>query len=199
MPQAIEFFFDFSSPYGYIASRLIDDLAARHGREVIWKPILLGAIFKLTGMAPLTTIPLKGNYVQRDFPRTARFHGIPFAMPTPFPFSGVQANRAFYWLDSTDPAAAHGLAHALYDAAFSGHDISRAEAVVEIAAIRGIDRAAVSAGMASPEAKDRTRTENDAAAARNVFGSPYIIVDGEPFWGSDRLDHIEKWLETGGW
>src|SRR5271165_1784529 len=100
MPQPIEFFFDFSSPYGYIASRLIDDLAARHGREVTWKPILLGAIFKLTGGAPLTTVPLKGEYSQRDFPRTARFHGIPFTMPTPFPFSGVQANRAFYWLNS---------------------------------------------------------------------------------------------------
>ena len=67
MPQPIEFFFDFSSPYGYIASRLIDDLGAKHGREVIWKPILLGAIFKLTGMAPLTTIPLKGDYVEARF------------------------------------------------------------------------------------------------------------------------------------
>jgi 2-hydroxychromene-2-carboxylate isomerase len=199
MAQPIEFFFDFSSPYGYIASRLIDDLAKRHGREVTWKPILLGAIFKLTGMAPLTTIPLKGEYVQRDFPRTARFHGIPFAMPTPFPFSGVQANRAFYWLDSADPKAAQALAHALYDAAFSGHDISGGEAVVEIAVGLGHDRAAVAAGMASPDAKDRTRAENDAAAARNVFGSPYIVVDGEPFWGSDRLDQVEKWLETGGW
>jgi 2-hydroxychromene-2-carboxylate isomerase len=199
MPQPIEFFFDFSSPYGYIASRLIDDLAARHGREVTWKPILLGAIFKLTGSAPLTTIPLKSDYSQRDFPRTARFYGVPFTMPAQFPFSGVQANRAFYWLDGTDPKAARALAHALYDWAFSGHDIASPEAVIEIAAGLGIDRAAVAAGMASPEAKERTRAENDAAVARNVFGSPYIVVDGEPFWGSDRLDQIEKWLETGGW
>jgi 2-hydroxychromene-2-carboxylate isomerase len=199
MPQPIEFFFDFSSPYGYIASRLIDDLAARHGREVTWKPILLGAIFKLTGGAPLTTIPLKGEYSQRDFPRTARFHGIPFTMPPQFPFSGVAANRAFYWLDASAPKAARALAHALYDHAFSGHDIANPEAVVEVAAGLGIDRAAVTAGMSSPEAKERTRAENDAAAARNVFGSPFIVVDGEPFWGSDRLDQVEKWLETGGW
>jgi 2-hydroxychromene-2-carboxylate isomerase len=199
MPQPIEFFFDFSSPYGYIASRLIDDLAARHGREVTWRPILLGAIFKLTGSGPLTTIPLKSEYSQHDFPRTARFHGIPFTMPAQFPFSGVQANRAFYWLDSIDPKAAHALAHALYDWAFSGHDIGSAEAVIEVAVGLGIDRAAVTAGMASPEAKDRTRAENDAAVARNIFGSPYIVVDGEPFWGSDRLDQIEKWLESGGW
>jgi 2-hydroxychromene-2-carboxylate isomerase len=199
MPQPIEFFFDFSSPYGYIASRLIDDLAARHGREVVWRPILLGAIFKLTGSAPLTTIPMKGEYSKRDFARTARYHGIAFKMPDPFPFSGVQANRAYYWLDSTDPKAARGLAHALYDAAFSGKDIASPQAVIEIAGGLGINRAAVTAGIASPEAKERTRAESDAAAARNIFGSPYFVVDGEPFWGSDRLDQIEKWLETGGW
>jgi 2-hydroxychromene-2-carboxylate isomerase len=199
MPQPIEFFFDFSSPYGYIASRLIDDLAAKHGRAVTWRPILLGAIFKVTGMAPLTTIPMKGTYVQRDFPRTAQFLGVPFKMPAVFPFSGVAANRAFYWLDSSDPKAAHGLAQALYNHAFSGHDIASPEAVIEVAVATGIDRAAVTAGIGSPEAKDRTRAENDAAAARNVFGSPYIVVDGEPFWGTDRLDQVEKWLETGGW
>jgi 2-hydroxychromene-2-carboxylate isomerase len=199
MPQPIEFFFDFSSPYGYIASHLIDDLAAKHRRTVTWRPILLGAIFKVTGMAPLTTIPMKGDYVQRDFPRTARLYGIPFKMPPVFPFSGVAANRAFYWLDNSDPEAAHKLARALYDHAFSGHDIASPESVIEVAVAKGIDRAAVTTGIGSAEAKERTRAENDAAAARNVFGSPYIVVDGEPFWGSDRLDQVEKWLETGGW
>ncbi len=93
MPAPIEFFFDFSSPYGYIASRRIDDLGARHGRAVIWRPILLGAVFKLTGMTPLTEIPMKGDYAKHDFARTARLHGLPFAMPEPFPFSGLSAKR----------------------------------------------------------------------------------------------------------
>jgi 2-hydroxychromene-2-carboxylate isomerase len=199
MPAPIEFFFDFSSPYGYIASRLIDDLGARHGRAVIWRPILLGAVFKLTGMTPLTEIPMKGDYAKHDFARTARLHGLPFAMPEPFPFSGLSANRAFYWLDSSDPEAARGLAHALYDAAFSGHAIGGAEAVADIAAGLGLDRTAVLTGMAAAEAKERTRMENEAALARGVFGSPFIIVDGEAFWGVDRLDQAERWLETGGW
>jgi len=199
VPQPIAFFFDFSSPYGYIASRLIDDLAARHGRDVVWRPILLGAIFKITGMGPLPSVPLKGDYSLRDFARMARMHGAPFAMPEPFPFSGVQANRAFYWLDGADPAAARDLAKALYGAAFSGGDIGGADAVADIAARLGHDRAAVLAGMSSPEAKDRTRAETDAAVALGVFGSPFIIVDGEPFWGADRLDQVERWLETGGW
>jgi 2-hydroxychromene-2-carboxylate isomerase len=195
----IAFYFDFSSPYGYIAGRLINDIAAKHGRSVLWKPILLGAIFKLTGMQPLTAIPLKGDYGRRDFARTARLHGISFTMPDPFPFSGINANRAFYWVEKSDPDLARELAKALYDAAFNGGDISTVPAVADIAASKGIDRESITAGMAAPDIKDRTRAATDEAIARGVFGSPFFIIDGEPFWGADRMDQIEKWLETGGW
>lgn len=200
MAQPIEFFFDFSSPYGYIASHLIDAVAAEHGRSVVWKPILLGAIFKITGMAPLVDYPVKGDYMRRDFERGARLHGIPYRMPDPFPFSGVAANRAFYWLEGSDPAKAHDLARALYDAAFAkGRNISSAEEVAGIAAACGVDRGALLAAMQSPDVKDKVRAENDSALARGIFGSPIFIVDGEPFWGADRLDQVGKWAETGGW
>jgi 2-hydroxychromene-2-carboxylate isomerase len=199
MPQPIEFFFDFSSPYGYLASRKIDALGAQYGREVIWKPILLGAVFKLTGMAPLISIPIKGDYVQHDFARFARLLGVSFTLPDPFPFSSIHAVRAFWWLESRDPKAAHDLAQHLLNKAFSGNDIASAQAVASAAAEIGIDSAALLAGIDSAEVKDRTRTENDAAIARGVFGSPYIVIDDEPFWGADRLDQVAKWLETGGW
>ncbi len=199
--QPIEFFFDFSSPYGYVASQLIDNLAARHERTVVWKPILLGAIFKTTGMAPLIDIPLKGDYVKRDFIRTAHFLGVmDFRLPSPFPFSSIQAVRAFYWLDASDPGKAHQLARALYGVAFGeGRDITPAETVADVASGIAIDRDTLLAAIGAPEVKDRVRAENDAAMARGVFGSPYVIVDGEPFWGADRLVQVEKWLETGGW
>jgi 2-hydroxychromene-2-carboxylate isomerase len=199
MPQTIEFFFDFSSPYGYLASRKIDELGAKYGREVIWKPILLGAVFKLTGMAPLTTIPIKGDYVQRDFARFARFLGVDFKMPDNFPFSSIHAVRSFWWMEGRDPTAAHDLAQHLYNKAFSGNDIASAQAVAAAAAEIGIDSADLLAGIETQEVKDRTRVENDAAIARGVFGSPYIVIDGEPFWGADRLDQAAEWLETGGW
>jgi 2-hydroxychromene-2-carboxylate isomerase len=199
MPQPIEFFFDFSSPYGYLASRKIDELGARHGRDVVWKPILLGAVFKLTGGQPLVQIPMKGDYVQRDFARFARLLGIDLKMPENFPFSSIHAVRSFWWLEERDPKAAHDLARHLYNKAFSGNDIASAQAVASAAAEIGIDSAALLAGIDSAEVKDRTRVENDAAIARGVFGSPYIVIDGEPFWGADRLDQAAKWLETGGW
>jgi 2-hydroxychromene-2-carboxylate isomerase len=83
--------------------------------------------------------------------------------------------------------------------AFSGNDIASAQAVASVAAEIGIDSAALLAGIESQEVKDRTRTESDAAIARGIFGSPFIVVDGEAFWGADRLDQVAKWLETGGW
>ncbi len=201
MAQPLDFYFDFSSPYGYIASHLIDDLAAKHGREVAWHPILLGAVFKITGAGPLPSIPLKGDYAKRDFGRTAKFLGVPdFTLPDPFPFSSIHAVRAVSWLQPDQPAKARQLAKALLNHAFqSGLSIASAEAVGGVAAGIGIDKATLLAGIETPEVKDRVRVENDAAIARGVFGSPYVIADGEPFWGVDRFDQLDKWLETGGW
>ena len=199
MDAPLDFYFDFSSPYGYLASELIDDLAARHGRRVAWHPILLGAVFRQTGSAPLTEIPLKGDYSKRDFARSARFLGIPFRMPTKFPLATQNAARAFLWLQDRDPARARDLAHALYRACFAEDiDISDTARLLAIADSLGLDKAALAAAVADPAIKDRLRAANDAAIARGVFGSPFVFVDGEPFWGVDRLPQIDKWLETGG-
>jgi 2-hydroxychromene-2-carboxylate isomerase len=200
MPQPIEFFFDFSSPYGYLASREIDALGAKYGREVVWKPILLGAVFKLTGGIAQVSVPIKGDYARHDFIRFARLLGVEFKLPDPFPFSSIHAVRAFWWLEGQDPTAAHDLAQHIYNKAFAGGgDIASAQSIASAAAEIGIDGAALLAGIESQEIKDRTRTENDAAIARGVFGSPFIVVDGEAFWGADRSEQVGKWLDTGGW
>jgi 2-hydroxychromene-2-carboxylate isomerase len=202
MSQAapIEFFFEFSSPYGYIASELIDGVAQRTGREVAWKPFLLGPVFKATGSAPLVDIPMKGDYSRRDFVRSARFHGVPFTMPAAFPIGTVAALRAFYWVDDRDHAQAKKLAQALYRTFFAeGRDISTPETVVELAKTVGVDAAALQAALNDPAVKDRARREVDAAITRGVFGSPFFIVDGEPFWGNDRLPMLEEWIRRGGW
>jgi 2-hydroxychromene-2-carboxylate isomerase len=199
MDAPLDFYFDFSSPYGYLASELIDDLAARHGRQVAWHPILLGVVFRQTGSAPLTDIPLKGDYSKRDFARSARYLGLAFRMPTKFPLATQNAARAFLWLQDRDPARARDLAHALYRACFAEDvDISDTARLLAIADSLGLDKEALSAALADPAMKDRLRAENDAAIARGVFGSPFVFVDGEPFWGVDRLPQIDKWLETGG-
>jgi 2-hydroxychromene-2-carboxylate isomerase len=200
MATPIDFYFDFSSPYGYLASTRVDALAAKYGREVNWKPILLGATFKITGGAPLPMVPMKGGYSIRDFVRSAGFYGIPYRQPTTFPVSTQAPARAFLWAHAQDPARAKALAAALYSAYFVDDiNISNPADTVAIAARLGFDAAKVEAALNDPAVKDKLKSEVDASIQRNVFGSPYFVVDGEAFWGMDRMDQLEKWLETGGW
>ena len=199
MSKPIDFYFDFSSPYGYMAAWKIDALAATHGRTVDWHPMLLGVVFKQTGMSPLTQIPIKGDYSRRDFERSARFHGVPFRMPPVFPIASQAPSRIVLWAKSRDPALAARLAQALYAAFFQdGLDISNPDVAAEVAGRNGVDRAAARACIDDPVVKDLLKREVDAAIAAGVFGSPFVVADGEPFWGLDRFDQIERWLATGG-
>ena len=196
----IDFYFDFSSPYGYFASMKIEEMAARHGRAVNWRPILLGAVFKLTGQQPLATIPLKGSYMAHDLARSARLLKVPFKLPTKFPIATTAPSRAFYWIGDRDAALAKKVAAALYQAYFAeDRDISNPEVTGNVAAKLGMDKAELIQALNEPAVKERLKTEVDAAIERGVFGSPYIVIDGEPFWGSDRLEQMDKWLATGGW
>jgi 2-hydroxychromene-2-carboxylate isomerase len=200
MTPPIDFYFDFSSPYGYLASQKIEALATKHGRGVDWHPILLGVIFKQTGTVPLTEIPLKGDYARRDFERSARFHGLPkFTMPTRFPIPSQAPARIVLWQKMQDPAIPARLVKAYYRAFFADDiDISGPDNAVAVAAKEGIDAAAARAAIDDPAIKDALKREVDGAIARGVFGSPFVIVDGEPFWGLDRFDQVDRWLATGG-
>jgi 2-hydroxychromene-2-carboxylate isomerase len=196
----IDFWFDFSSPYGYLMAERIDAVAAKYGRKVHWHPVLLGVIFQATGSRPPADgTSSKAKYMWHDFHRSARFMGIPYTPPTRFPLPTQNAARAFYWLHDQDCALARRFAHATYRALFvDDRDISAPETVLEIAAGLGVDRSNLAAALQSPEIKARLKDEVDAALAAGVFGSPHVIIDGEPFFGADRLPQIEKWLENSG-
>ena len=198
MPATIDFYFDYSSPYGYFAAMKIDELAARHGRSVNWKPILLGAVFKVTGGQPLPALPLKGPYALRDIQRSARFHGVDYRQPAKFPIASQAPARAFYWANERDPALAKKLAQTLYQAYFvQDRDISSPEITADVAATLGLKRDDVLAALNDAAVKDKLKTEVETAIRLGVFGSPYIVIDGEPFWGIDRFDQIERWLARG--
>lgn len=196
----IDFYFEFSSPYGYIASQLADDFEKRVGRPLRWRPFLLGPVFKITGQPPLVEIPMKGEYSRHDFLRSARMHKVPYKHPSKFPIGTVAAMRAFYWLDDRDSTQARALAKALYKAYFvDGIDIGAPATVIEIAKSTGIDATALATALEDPALKERAKKEVDNAIAANVFGSPFFIADGEPFWGVDRMPMLEEWSRTGGW
>jgi 2-hydroxychromene-2-carboxylate isomerase len=200
MAAPIEFYFDFSSPYGYMASEKIDALAAKYGRSVDWHPVLLGAIFKTTGAQPPAGLPIKGDYFKHDFARSARLLGVPYKHPSIFPIASVAPSRAVYWLKDRDVEKSKALVRALYKAFFvEDRDIQNVEVVLDVAANLGINRDELAAGLNDPVVKDRLKNEVQQAMDKGVFGSPYIMIDGEPFFGADRLDQVEKWLATGGW
>jgi 2-hydroxychromene-2-carboxylate isomerase len=200
MSKSLDFYFDFSSPYGYLASTRIEAIAASHGATVNWRPILLGAAFKLTNSAPLVNIPMKGDYTRHDWVRTARLYGVPFRLPAQFPFGTVTACRAFYHVSQTDPQGAVRLAKALFHAAFGdGRDICPVEAIGAVAEAGGFDAEDILAGIQSASVKELLKHEVEAAISRGVFGSPFFIVEGEGFWGNDRLDEVAAWLDRGGW
>ncbi len=200
MSEPIQFYFDFSSPYGYFAALKIDDLAAGFEREVRWRPMMLGAAMKVTGAKPLAEIELKGDYCKRDWDPLARYMGVPWTMPDTFPIATLAAARAFYWLDDGDPALARKFARAAFHAYFGeGQDITESETVADIAEPLGVDRDALLSAVQDPAIKERLKIETTRALEAGVFGSPFVVIDGEPFWGSDRLWMIRRWLKSGGW
>lgn len=202
MAAPLAFHFDFISPYGYFASLRIEELAARHGRTVDWRPMLLGvAVLKVMGLKPLLDTPLKGDYIRRDVLRTARRRGIPLgrdlnaSVGNPLPPA-----RAFYWVRKHHRELAPAMAKALFHAFWAqGRDLSTPEAVGAIALPAGLAASEVIAGAASDEAATLLRNAVGASIEAGIFGSPTIVVDGEPFWGADRLGDVEDWLATGGW
>lgn len=198
--EPIDFYFEFASPYGYFASLRIDTIAAAHEREVTWRPIMLGAALKLTGGGPNMNLPLKGPYLLHDAPRFARLLDVPFTLPPVMPMNSLAASRAYWWLHEQDPDMAKGFAECVYHCHWGeGRDLSTPEQVAEVGATLGIDPAELTAAVQKPEVKARLKAETDRSIERGVFGSPFIFIDGEPFWGADRLDQVERWLATGGW
>ena len=199
MNRPLEFWFDFSSPYGFLASERIEALAARHGRTVDWHPMLLGVAFKQTGTQPLTRFRSRATTRGTIFARTARFHGIEFRMPTRFPIPSQAPAASSRGQRRAQPAACGPVVRALYRAYFvDDRDISDPEVAADVAAEAGVDRAAARAAMDDPAVKDAFRRDVDAAIAAACSARRSSFVDGEPFWGLDRFDQIERWLATGG-
>ena len=196
MKPAIDFYFDFSSPYSYIASEWVEAVAARHGRAVEWHAILLGVTFQAAELKSPVSHPIKREYSIRDFGRSARFAGLPYVMPDKFPISTQNAARIFWWLhDTQSPQRAVVWAHTGLRAYFTrGLDLSDVATLGAVAAEDGLDPAAAQAAYTDLLWKERLKRENEAAIATGVFGAPFFIVDGEPFWGNDRRGQIEQWL-----
>ncbi len=201
MPSPIAFYFDFISPYAYFGSTQIESLAARYGRSVDWRPVLLGiTVIKIMGMKPLPETPLKGPYLHEDAPRMARLFGVPFKHHGLKGINAVVAMRAFLWLKAQDPALARRYADRVFARLWvQGEDITSVEACAEEAIALGVDANTLTAAIKTDAVKESLKTAVDEAVAEGVFGVPFFIVDGQKIWGGDRMWMLEHWLRHQTW
>jgi len=198
----MHFYFDFISPFGYFAALRVGDLASKHGRACEWHAMLLGvSVLKVMGLKPLLETPLKGPYLSHDAARYARRRRLVLKRPLDGPaIDPVPAARAFHWLKRHHPDRYRGIAVDILDAYWrEARDLADPAEISAIAAGRGVEGAAVRAAIESDEARQLLRAAVDASLKQGVFGSPFFIVDGEPFWGVDKIEQIDEWLTMGGW
>ena len=186
----IDFYFDFISGYGYFASLRIEAVAARHGRRVDWRCMLLGvAVMKVMGLKPLLDTPMKGDYVMRDAARYMRRHGLVLARQVSDPMMDPRpAARAFCWVKRHQPGSAGAFVHAAYDRYWRlGRDLSSTAELLALAGPLGLDEQAFKFGLESEES--RTDLRSNAASSDRHSSSSTASPSGAPTgW---------KWLTSG--
>ena len=195
----LEFWHELASTYSYLSAMRIGALAEAAGVTVIWKPLLLGPIFRAQGWdtSPFNIYPAKGKYMVRDMERLAAARGLPFRLPTPFPQNSLHAAR----LALIGHAEGWGVAftHAVYEGEFAGGaDIGEKRVLGAILKRLGLDAEALFARSETPENKQRLRQQTEEAQELGIFGSPSFLVGGELFWGDDRLEHALEAAAGGG-
>lgn len=201
MNTPVDFYFDFISPYAYIGATQVGAVAARHGRTVDWRPVLIGiTVMKVMGIKPLTETPLKSDYLRHDGARMAKIYGVPFRYHDLSDINSLAACRAFLWLKSRDEELALRFARRIFERLWvDGLDITQREDVAAEAAALGVDGHDLLVAITSPEGKQALNVAVDEAIDRGVFGVPFFIADGEPIWGGDRLWMLDYWLAHGTW
>ena len=200
MAEPIGFYADLMSPFGYLGAVGLQPVAERHGRAIDWRPFLLGVtVLQVMGLPAVPDTPLKGAYSKRDQPRCFRLMGLDYNPPAG-PMRPLAPNRAITWLKERDPELALRFGLAVGHAHWSeGRDMSTPEALAEVAEGIGVSGDELTAAIQEGPVKAKLKEHVEAAVARGVFGAPTFDVDGELFWGHDRLWMVERWLETGGW
>jgi 2-hydroxychromene-2-carboxylate isomerase len=199
--QPIEFYFDPISPFAYLGSIQIERAAMRLGRQVEWKPVLIGVtILKIMGLKPLPETPLKGPYLQHDAVRLAEYFNVPFRYHGLKGINSLAALRAFVVLKQRDANLAKSLAQKVFSRLWvRGLNITGADDIAEEAKDIGIDASALLREIDTDQAKNELKRQVDAAIGAGVFGVPYFVVDGEPIWGVDRMWMVEHWATRHAW
>lgn len=190
----IEFFWDPASPFTYLASTQIEEIASACGADMAWKPFLLGKAFEASGNRPPISVPAKGKHMFVDLKRWATFYGVAFQFPKSFPVNSVAPERAA--IAAVNAGKGAEFAKALMAAHWGeGRDISQPEELKAVADSVGLDGAAILAATQEAAVKETLKANTDEAVKRGVFGAPTFFVGDEMFWGNDRLQLLSAFLK----
>jgi 2-hydroxychromene-2-carboxylate isomerase len=201
MPDAIDFWFALSSPSSYLASLRIDDVAGRHGRDVRWRPFDIRKALEAEGIRPNVMYPRKGAYARRDWDRTARLHEHAYRLPEPFGRSSLPAAAIAYRAEADGgPRMLKAFCRAVMAAYFTRNEaIDDVGVLIPLAAEAGLATDRARAAPDDPTMQAAVASATQTALDEGIWGAPVMVVDGEPFWGEDRIDQLDLWLARGGW
>lgn len=201
-PRTLEYFYDFSSPYAYLAHQEAADVATKHGATLVYRPFLLGGLFKQLGssLVPINDASVqKRAWLSRDLSRWAELRGLPYAWPDKFPMNTITALRVVLQLMGPEHTAAHARACAAIYQAYWGHGENISDPTVLLALLNGIglDGQALLEGTRDPAVKALLFAATDEAHSRGAVGAPTFFVGDICFWGQDRFEMVGRALD--GW
>lgn len=193
MSKTVEFFFDVGSPSSYLAWTQLPGIAAAAQAQIVWRPMLLGGVFKATGNQSPVAIPSKGRYVLQDFARFAKRYGVPMAFNPYFPINTLALMRgAAGYLDSD---AFQPYLRAVFEAIWvRQQNLGKPEIVAEVLSAAGLDIAEFERLISDEAVKQRLKDNTEEAVKRGVFGAPTFFVGDEMHFGQDRLDFVAEAL-----
>jgi 2-hydroxychromene-2-carboxylate isomerase len=191
--KRIEFFYDYASTYSYLAHREIERIAAAHEAELVFRPMVLGFVFKASGNSMPAAVPAKAAYMVHDVRRWVRHYGLPFRMPSVFPVNTIRALRTAIAAREEGSFAAYH--HAVMGAYWAhDQDIGNPEILAAIASGAGLDGPRLVARAEEAPIKASLKANTDEAITRGVFGAPTFFVGEQMFWGNDRLEFVAEAL-----
>ena len=193
MAKQLEYFFDYVSPYSYLADSRIPGLVERTGAELVYRPFFLGGVMQASGNRPPATVPAKGKYMLTDIARWLDRYGLELSFNPHFPVNTVKAMRgALVALEEGVFPAYHA---ALFRAMWRDEqDVADVEVLAKALDAAGLDAGAILDRIGEPRIKERLKANGDEAVERGAFGAPTFFVDGEMFFGNDRLEFLEAKL-----
>ncbi|MCK8658983.1 2-hydroxychromene-2-carboxylate isomerase [Pseudomonas umsongensis] len=195
MSKTVEFYFDLGSPATYLAYTQLPKICAQTDSQLIYVPFLLGGVFKATGNASPATIPAKGRYMFIDLDRYAKRYGVPLTINPHFPINTLVLMRAVTGVQLRQPERFAAFIDCLFKALWiDGRDLNDPATVGAVLSENGFDPQEILALSAEEEVKIALKDTTEKAVQRGVFGAPSMFVDGQLFFGQDRLDFVVEAL-----